>query len=99
MTAIPSVSENDSASEGPISAAVSREPSHNTQLDTEGPRRRASNVPGTVTMSRSTSLPVMTIRELEALKEKDGELGIARGGGWAWVSQELHECVSLQAPV
>jgi len=30
----------------------------------------------------------MTIREMQALREKDGELGIARGSGWAWVSHQ-----------
>lgn len=45
--------------------------------------------PGTVPMTRSNSLPVLTLRELQALKQKDGELGIARGGEWAWVSREM----------
>lgn len=40
----------------------------------------------TVPMTRYNSLPVLTLRELEAMKEKDGELGIERGGDWAWVS-------------
>jgi len=36
-------------------------------------------------MTRSSSLPVLTLREFHALQQKDGELAIARGGGWAWV--------------
>ena len=39
-----------------------------------------------VPMTRFNSLPVLTMRELEAMREKDGELGIERGGDWAWVS-------------
>jgi hypothetical protein len=42
-----------------------------------------------VPMTRCTSLPIMTLRELEALKQKDEELGIVRGGDWAWVSREM----------
>lgn len=37
-------------------------------------------------MTRSSSLPVLTLREFHALQQKDGELAIVRGGGWAWVS-------------
>ncbi len=43
---------------------------------------------GTVAMTRSNSGPVLTLRELQALQQKDGELGIARGGEWAWMSRE-----------
>jgi hypothetical protein len=39
-------------------------------------------------MTRSNSLPVLTLRELEAIKQKDAELGIARGSDWAWVGSE-----------
>ncbi|ODN93428.1 hypothetical protein L198_05293 [Cryptococcus wingfieldii CBS 7118] len=46
-------------------------------------------MPTTVAMSRFNSLPVLTLRELEALIDKDGELGIQRGGHWAWVSREV----------
>lgn len=42
-------------------------------------------------MTRSNSLPVLTLRELEALKQKDGELGIAPGRDWAWMSWEDDE--------
>jgi hypothetical protein len=38
-------------------------------------------------MTRSNSLPVLTQRELDAMTDKDGELGIARGTHWAWVSR------------
>ncbi|ORY30558.1 hypothetical protein BCR39DRAFT_505084 [Naematelia encephala] len=48
----------------------------------------ASSAAHTVPMMRSNSLPVMTLRELQALKEKDGELGITRGGNWAWISRD-----------
>jgi len=41
-----------------------------------------------VAMMRSNSLPVLTQRELEALQDKDGELGIARGAHWAWVQDD-----------
>ena len=88
MTTIPSASDYDSSSSGVESASPSREPSH------EPPERMPSLVggfPGTVPMTRSSSLPVMTLRELQALKDKDGELGIARGGGWAWVSHQEEE--------
>lgn len=85
MTTIASVSDHESGSSGAGSAPPSREPSHG-----EGDRvpSLVGGFPGTVPMTRSSSLPVMTLRELQALEEKDGELGIARGGGWAWVSHE-----------
>lgn len=41
----------------------------------------------TVPMMRSNSLPIMTLRELEAMKEKDSELGLAKSH-FAWVSRE-----------
>ncbi|WWC62789.1 uncharacterized protein I303_105386 [Kwoniella dejecticola CBS 10117] len=55
------------------------------------PRTRARLLSATVAMTRSNSLPVLTLRELEALKEKDGELGIQRGGDWAWVSRDTDD--------
>ncbi|OCF35131.1 hypothetical protein I316_03172 [Kwoniella heveanensis BCC8398] len=57
-----------------------------TPMAPQNPRQRLLSA--TVAMTRSNSLPVLTLRELEALKEKDGELGIQRGGDWAWVSRE-----------
>ncbi|ORX37226.1 hypothetical protein BD324DRAFT_434088 [Kockovaella imperatae] len=45
----------------------------------------------TVPMTRSTSSPVMSLQALEELKRKDGELGIARGGMWAWISHDMDE--------
>ncbi|WVR06518.1 hypothetical protein IAU60_003549 [Kwoniella sp. DSM 27419] len=57
-------------------------------IDADRDRRQSGRfLPATVAMTRSNSLPVLTLRELEALKEKDGELGIQRGGDWAWVSR------------
>jgi hypothetical protein len=41
-----------------------------------------------VAMMRSNSLPVLTQRELDAMQDKDGELGIARGTHWAWVQDD-----------
>ncbi|KAK8858761.1 hypothetical protein IAR55_002990 [Kwoniella newhampshirensis] len=55
-----------------------------TAIDRAKPRL----MPSTVAMTRSNSLPVLTLRELSALREKDGELGIQRGGDWAWVSRD-----------
>ena len=43
---------------------------------------------GTVPMTRSNSLPILTYRELDAMMEKDGELGLARGREFAWVSRD-----------
>ncbi|WVQ96519.1 hypothetical protein IAU59_003624 [Kwoniella sp. CBS 9459] len=60
-----------------------------TPMAPQHPRQRLLSA--TVAMTRSNSLPVLTLRELEALKEKDGELGIQRGGDWAWVSRETEE--------
>ena len=48
----------------------------------------AAGMPEIVPMTRSNSLPILTLRELMALKQKDGELGIARGGEYAWVLRE-----------
>lgn len=50
---------------------------------------RLQLMPATVAMTRCNSLPVLTLRELEAIQEKDGDLGIQRGGHWAWVSREV----------
>ena len=47
----------------------------------------------TVPMTRSTSSPVMSMKSLEALRMKDGELGIVRGGMWAWVSHDVPEVI------
>ena len=49
------------------------------------------SVQTTVAMMRSNSLPVLTLRELDAMKDKDGELGISRGMHWAWVSNDEDE--------
>ena len=99
MTTILSASDN-SSSEGRGSTLPSREPSHGQQDDAD--EDDLGFVPPVVHMTRSNSLPVLTLRELEALKEKDGELGIARGSSWAWVSREGvddesmdERCVSL----
>lgn len=40
-------------------------------------------------MTRSNSLPIMTLNELEALRRRDEDHGIVRGGHWAWVSKEV----------
>jgi len=87
MTTIPSHSDHGSSS-GTGSAAPSREPS---DQDRERLPSLVGGTPGTVPMTRSNSLPVMTIREMQALREKDSELGIARGGGWAWVASRQEE--------
>ena len=89
LATIPSNSDGDSS--GPGSASCSRGPSNQSQqsMDIDGKvPSLVGDIPGTVPMMRSNSLPVLTLRELIALKEKDGELGIARGGGWAWVARE-----------
>lgn len=75
LTTIQSTSETSSAT-------PSREASDH------GPEELEVVAIGTVAMTRSNSLPVLTLRELEAMKEKDEELGIARGSGWVWVDQE-----------
>ena len=77
MTTIRSASEHDS--------------SCNTSHEGSGPAEVSPQLPGTVAMTRSNSLPVLTLRELEALKQKDGELGIAPGRDWAWMSWEDDE--------
>lgn len=78
MTTIQSVS-NHSSSEG-----VS--PSHDGDVS-----RPALTTPRTVAMTRFNSLPVLTLRELEAMKTKDRQLGIARGGDYAWFPREEHD--------
>lgn len=50
---------------------------------------RLQLMPPTVAMTRCNSLPVLTLRELQAIREKDGDSGIQRGGHWAWVSREV----------
>jgi hypothetical protein len=80
MTTIPSTSEHSSS--GP-----SRQTSDQGEHFEQGCDHDHVDV-ASVYMTRSNSLPVLTLRELDALKEKDGELGIARGGGWAWVNRE-----------
>ncbi|ADV25744.1 hypothetical protein I305_04808 [Cryptococcus gattii E566] len=77
------------------------QPPRSTTGVTHGPRaadKSANNhevdgrlqlMPATVAMTRCNSLPVLTLRELEAIQEKDGDLGIQRGGHWAWVSREV----------
>lgn len=84
LATIPSGSES-----GNSSRALSREHSQDEDGDQLGPLDSgppaAANV---VPMTRSNSLPVLTLREVDALREKDGELGIARGTHWAWVSNE-----------
>lgn len=77
------------------------QPARPTTGMTHGPRaadKSANNheiderlqlMPATVAMTRCNSLPVLTLRELEAIQEKDGDLGIQRGGHWAWVSREV----------
>lgn len=89
MTTIPSASEHGSSS-GPGSAAPSREASEQS-IEAERMPSLVGGIPATVPMTRSNSLPVMTLRELQALSQKDGELGIARGGGWAWVEGGMYE--------
>ncbi len=44
-----------------------------------------------VPMTRSLSLPILTLSELEALREKEADLGIVRNEGWAWVSGGFEE--------
>lgn len=88
------IQSGSSCSGGTSSHAPSREPSSDEGGDQGGFSGGESGGGGyldmleTVPMMRSNSLPVLTLRELEALKEKDGELGIARGSNWAWVSRE-----------
>ena len=80
MTTIHSVSENSSVESATFV-------SHERSLDRFA-ATGTTTIPATVAMTRSNSLPVLTLRELEAQVEKDGELGIRRGGDWAWVSGE-----------
>jgi hypothetical protein len=97
MATIQSTSDYGSESDS-SSMAVSRENSDTSGDDEEGAdgrreamarieaARRANAA--AVAMMRSNSLPVLTQRELEALQDKDGELGIARGAHWAWVQDD-----------
>ncbi|WVQ85061.1 hypothetical protein IAT38_007225 [Cryptococcus sp. DSM 104549] len=71
--------------EGERQRQISMPAGAGAEMDSARPRL----MPATVAMTRSNSLPVLTLRELDALKEKDGELGIQRGGDWAWVSREV----------
>ena len=82
---------------GLTSAQISRQASEEVDHDEDQPTllvmetmdEAMSAGPGsTVPMTRSNSLPVLTQREVEALREKDGELGITRGGDFAWVSHD-----------
>lgn len=34
-------------------------------------------------------MPILTLREVDALRKKEEELGIVRDQSWAWVSGEL----------
>lgn len=45
--------------------------------------------PPAVPMTRSNSLPILSLQELAALRQRDEEHGIVRGGQWAWVSKEV----------
>jgi hypothetical protein len=31
-------------------------------------------------------MPILTLREVEAMRNKEAELGIVRNEGWAWVN-------------
>lgn len=92
MATIQSGSEQSSESGGSsqslsrgLSSSGEQEAEQRDGLGPLGPERQA-NTAGVVPMMRSNSLPVLTLRELDAMKDKDGELGIARGTHWAWVS-------------
>jgi hypothetical protein len=39
-----------------------------------------------VPMTRSLSMPILTLRELDAMRDKEADLGIVRNEGWAWVN-------------
>jgi hypothetical protein len=97
LTTIQSASDYGSES-GSSSLAISREPSNSSQTDEDveqavqahdgqSTARSRVNVMA-VEMMRSNSLPVLTQRELDAMQDKDGELGIARGTHWAWVQDD-----------
>ena len=96
LTTIQSASDYGSESES-SSLAISREPSNSSntdeepQIETEVHDRQSAvrriNAMA-VDMMRSNSLPVLTQRELDAMQDKDGELGIARGTHWAWVQDD-----------
>lgn len=86
LTTIQSASEHGSES-GCSSRAISRETSNSSSATNEGGGGTSSSgATSAVPMTRSNSLPVMTQRELDAMTDKDGELGIARGSHWAWVT-------------
>lgn len=93
MTTISSASDHASiSSANGASAQASRDASRERWHDDHGDDVADEDVvPLTVPMTRSNSLPVLTLRELQALKDKDGELGINRGGDWAWVSRDHEE--------
>jgi len=94
MATIQSASDYGSESDS-SGMAASRENSDNSGDSEEDEVQRAQAMArieaarranaAAVAMMRSNSLPVLTQRELEALQDKDGELGIARGAHWAWV--------------
>ena len=94
MATIQSASDYGSESDS-SGMAASRENSDNSGDSEEDEVERAQAMArieaarranaAAVAMMRSNSLPVLTQRELEALQDKDGELGIARGAHWAWV--------------
>jgi hypothetical protein len=97
LTTIQSASDYGSES-GSSSLAISREPSNSSQTDEDveqevqphdgqSTARSRVNVMA-IEMMRSNSLPVLTQRELDAMQDKDGELGIARGTHWAWVQDD-----------
>jgi hypothetical protein len=97
MATIQSASDYGSESDS-SSMAISRENSDTSGDDDEDGDGRAEAMArveaarranaAAVAMMRSNSLPVLTQRELEALQDKDGELGIARGAHWAWVQDD-----------
>jgi hypothetical protein len=107
LTTIQSASDYGSES-GSSSLAISREPSNSSQTDEEVEKeaqahggqstaRSRVNVMA-VEMMRSNSLPVLTQRELDAMQDKDGELGITRGTHWAWV-QDDDRYVPFRVPI
>lgn len=88
MTTIQSASEHGSES-GSSSRPISRETSNSSSGTNEDlGETSGGSAASTVPMTRSNSLPVLTQRELDAMTDKDGELGIARGSHWAWVSTD-----------
>ena len=90
MSTIPSIAESNPSSENDRHSRDRAENTDRVEQGTSlasGPQRGAGRVE-TVAMARSNSHPVLTLRALEALKDRDGNLGIARGSNWAWISQE-----------